>query len=360
MRDNATALADLAMMLTYCRPHGSKSERKFINRYIRSLPGIQVDDFGNLFKEIGDNNRVAWCCHTDSVHRRPGRQEIASGPDNTMRLPKDSRSNCLGADDAAGVWIMREMILAGVPGLYIFHRAEEVGGQGSSHIASKTPAYLEGIDIAISFDRRGKRDVITHQFGMRSASDAFARSLAEQLNTADPTFSYRPSPDGIFTDTANYTDLVAECTNISVGYDGEHSTRETLDYDHLVRLRDALLLLDTDRLVVSRVPGSVEPSRRSSRSCSGFFAPEDFEWDGYPGWDRDEVPRRYADLWSDNDDHSGAFSPLDTARNQTLFSLVREYPDEVADILEEFGYDAKNLADEVMQRRCQVGTRRLS
>ena len=46
---------------------------------------------------------------------------------------------------------MREMILAGIPGLYVFHRNEESGGAGSDWIARETPWELHGIKAAIAF-----------------------------------------------------------------------------------------------------------------------------------------------------------------------------------------------------------------
>ena len=121
-------------MLAYKRPNGSASERKFINRFLRPL-SVQEDAAGNLIKRIG-TAPVLWSSHTDTVHRDSGKQHVILCEDGYVRAVG---SDCLGADDASGMWIMIEMIKAGVEGLYIFHRGEECGGHGSSHIASKTP-----------------------------------------------------------------------------------------------------------------------------------------------------------------------------------------------------------------------------
>jgi hypothetical protein len=40
-------------------------------------------------------------------------------------------SNCLGADCTTGVWLILEMIKANVPGVYVIHSDEEVGGKGA-------------------------------------------------------------------------------------------------------------------------------------------------------------------------------------------------------------------------------------
>src|SRR5271165_4530176 len=131
---------------------------------------------------------------------------------------------------------MLEMIAAGVEGTYVFHRAEERGGLGSYHVSIYEPELLEGIEVAIAFDRKGTSSVITHQLGERCCSERFARGLAAQL----APLPYQADATGVFTDTANYMYQVSECTNISVGYYNEHGPRETLDLVHLKALRDVM------------------------------------------------------------------------------------------------------------------------
>lgn len=295
-------------MLAHKRPAWSKTERRFIREFIAPL-GAKQDDYGNYVLRIGDAP-VLWSAHTDSVHIQGGKQMIVVER-GIATLAKGSTSNCLGADDAAGCWLMREMILAKRPGLYVFHRCEERGGQGSAHIAASTPDLLDGIKFAIAFDRRGYGDVITHQFGTRCASDTFAESLAAQLGQP-----YAPCDGGVFTDTANYTDLVGECTNISVGYDYEHTKSEELNIAHLLELREALLTLDVSRLVASRAPGEYDPGEHYYGKHVRAFDP----WD-----DDDQQPRR----------------------KPSLERLVRDYPDVVASVLEAYGIGAEELEDEI-------------
>jgi hypothetical protein len=299
-------------MLGHKRPAGSKTERRFIRSFIAPL-GAKPDAFGNHVLRIGDAP-VMWSCHTDSVHKEGGKQlvEVSHG---IASLARGSTSNCLGADDAAGVWLMREMILARRPGLYVFHRAEECGGQGSDYIARRNPALLDGIRYVVAFDRRGYGDVITHQAMGRCASDAFASSLADQLGKP-----YAPCDTGVFTDTANYVDLIGECSNISVGYDCEHSKGETLNVSHLVELREALLTLDASRLEYERAPGDVDI--------------ED-DWDGRAygstgsHWERTTEPRR-------------------------LTGLCRDYPDLVAEVLSAYGITAEEIEDEIFAQTGMV------
>lgn len=253
-------------MLTYCRPAGSATERAFIARYVSSIPGADRDACRNYHVQVGESD-VLWSCHTDTVHRHGGRQAVCVDRGGRITLaparakakgktrgpgtgPGPGKSNCLGADDTVGVFIMREMITAGVPGHYVFHYGEECGGIGSGNLAYSDPGMLAGYRFAIAFDRRGTGDVITHQSGGRCASDAFAYSLAAQLTTVA---EYAPA-HGIYTDTAEYASLIPECTNISVGYMYEHQEREEVDAAHVMTLITALRHFDERELVCARDP----------------------------------------------------------------------------------------------------------
>jgi hypothetical protein len=238
-------MRELRKMLTYCRPEGSFTEWLFCERFIAGLPGMQQDEHGNYRVSLGDSP-VLWSCHTDTVHRHAGRQRVHVA-DDIFSLT--SPSSCLGADDTAGIWLMRQMILRGIPGHYVFHYGEEVGGLGSSSLAEYEPEWLAQIKWAIALDRAGFTDVITHQGGWRCCSNSFAEALAEGLG-----LGYQPCDSGIYTDTAEYTQIVPECTNLSVGYLACHSAAETLDGRHLLRLLDALCALDVDALPCERDP----------------------------------------------------------------------------------------------------------
>jgi hypothetical protein len=233
-------------MLSFRRPAGSKTEAEFIGKFIKPL-GTTVDAYGNHILQIGNDPAVLWSSHTDSVHHKDGYQGI-DFDGQFVTLPVNSKSNCLGADDAAGVWIMTQMIQAKVPGLYVFHFAEEVGCVGSRSIRDKAPDLLKGIKSAIAFDRKGTSSVITHQ-RKRCCSDAFGNSLAEQL-----PFRFKLDDTGVMTDTRIYMDLVPECTNLSVGYYNEHYPHEALDVNHLFELRDFMVKIDQSKFVIERDP----------------------------------------------------------------------------------------------------------
>jgi hypothetical protein len=272
-------MESLMAMLETKRPHKSKAESKFIRDWIEPL-GVERDGFGNLFKLIpGEGDSILWSCHTDTVHYSGGRQAIRKHK-GIVTLSQRGKSNCLGADDAAGIWLMREMILAGKPGLYVFHRGEEVGGLGSDFIAthvlnnSDYPAF-QNLQAAIALDRKG--------------------------------YSFQDIP---------------ECTNLSVGYFGQHSKKECLDTEFLVALRHKLIALDPSKLIIDREP----------ESNSWFDDDNQIDYNGHDDLNVE---------WINAREHSN--SEFDS-----IVRACRNHPEAIAKLLMEYGI----TLDEVLQTTC--------
>jgi hypothetical protein len=120
------------------------------------------------------------------------------------------------------------------------------------------PALLAQFDRAVAFDRRSTISVISHQGMGRCCSDVFATALSNWLN--DLGMMMQPDDSGIYTDTAEWTDIIAECTNVSCGYFNEHSTDEWLDLNHFNDLVKAVVQLDWDALPIARDPKAFDPS----------------------------------------------------------------------------------------------------
>ncbi len=243
-------------MLEYRRPLNTDSLDRFCSRFVASLPGAYVDTWGNYLVNVGNESRILWSSHTDTVHTTGGSQTLRIDGD-TVTLSKRSKkhgSNCLGGDCTVGVWLMRNMILGGVAGHYIFHYGEERGGIGSKAIAENHADWIaESFDYCIAFDRRGNDSIITHQSSWRTASDKFAESMIAALATAGLS-GYEPDDSGSYTDSYEYAEIIPECTNVSVGYDHEHRQSESVDLAHAERLLAAMLRLDVSALVKDRDP----------------------------------------------------------------------------------------------------------
>lgn len=144
------------------------------------------------------------------------------------------------------------MIKAHKPGLYLFFVGEECGGIGSSAYVKDNPSF--SANMVVSFDRRGTKDIITHQGGYETCSSKFAKGLAHALNLQNVDFEYKPCDGGVYTDSREFAEIVPECTNIAVGYYNEHTAKEFQDLHHLLALRDAVLAVDWHKLPIDRVP----------------------------------------------------------------------------------------------------------
>lgn len=239
---------------------GSRTEQNFRNYFLFPLPNAWEDVSGNIHVIIecadGSWPITIWSSHTDTVHRREGYQKIKYS--KGIVTLDDLASNCLGADCTVGVWIMREMILAGVPGHYIFHWGEEKGCIGSGNLVKINPKLAKRAQCVIAFDRKGSDEVITYQRSRRTASDEFARSLALMLPPG-----YKPSDKGIYTDSAEYAELVPECTNLSVGYSKEHTDEESLNLGVPLKLVNSLIQKwDETKLVIVRDPSVKETPKQ--------------------------------------------------------------------------------------------------
>lgn len=248
----------LAALLRLRRPHGGVGEKLAQGIVMQEVQGhghkVVKDTHGNIQVQVGEQNGCVFTAHLDTVHREDGEQVlfIISETGEIVADGLDGKASVLGADDASGVYLLLEMIAANRPGMYLFFVGEECGGIGSS-------AYVQdhlnfSANMVVSFDRRGTKDIITHQGGYCTASDEFATALAAAMGRLDDTFEYAPCAGGLYTDSREFAELVPECTNIAVGYYNEHTIRESQDLDHLLRLRSVVVALDWAALPITRIP----------------------------------------------------------------------------------------------------------
>lgn len=211
---------------------------------------IREDQFGNYYYKIG-NSKTVFTSHLDTACQdQVDVKHIIEG-----NIIKTDGTSILGADDKAGVTILLWMIKNNIPGTYYFFYGEEVGCLGSTAASGLIEEFIH-YDRMISFDRRGTTSVITHQSSIRTCSDEFAESLAKELSNVN--MFYKKDDTGIYTDSAEFVKVISECTNISVGYYDEHTTRERQDINHLSKLADSILLVNWENLPTKRDKNKTE------------------------------------------------------------------------------------------------------
>jgi hypothetical protein len=239
----------------------------FEDELVSFLPkGYFQDRHGNYFYKIGES-RTAFTSHLDTACK--DQVNIVHKFDGNI-IKTDGKS-ILGADDKAGVTILLYMIEKNVPGLYCFFFGEEVGCIGSG-LASSDPMFKD-YNRMISFDRRGTNSIITFQSSKRCCSEVFAKSLAKDFNQ----YGLNMSPDntGVYTDSAEFTGVIPECTNISVGYYSEHTRSENQDILHLERLCKAACKIDWETLPIVGVGRDIY----EDDDYVSFNSDSDSEWE---------------------------------------------------------------------------------
>ena len=165
------------------------------------------------------------------------------------------------------------------------------GWQAIGRIALRQAPLLMEFDRAIAFDRKGLGDVITHQGWSRCCSDEFAQALAHALTT--DTMWMLPDDTGVYTDTAEFVDLIPECTNISVGYSGAHGPQESLNVAYLERLADAATQIDWDALPTTRDPAASDSVYDSWGEWYGSKEQHDYTLEEF-GFTRERIESAFA------------------------------------------------------------------
>lgn len=235
----------------YTNPHGTEH---LVKTYLPEH--IKTDSYGNYFYVIGESPTTMFTCHLDTVGIKRERVKHVFDGD----IIKTDGKTILGADDKAGMLVLLYMIENNVPGVYYFFVGEEVGCVGSRKVSTDyaNSIFVENVTKVVSFDRRGDSSIITHQWGGRCCSDEFGDELANRLNSTGFGLKMDLDRTGILTDSAQFMDIIPECTNISVGYKYEHTMSEYQDIDYLKRLCKAVCAIDWETLPVKRDPFDIK------------------------------------------------------------------------------------------------------
>ena len=236
---NKKQLNSLYDICRYTRAAGSDGERAMIAKHIEPIANY-TDAYGNLYAMIGQP-RVIYSSHTDTVHREadPMLQTVYID-EGQSRLFKGDDKMCLGADCGTGVWIMLQMIKAKVPGLYIFHRAEEIGGLGSGWIIDNPQAstdsdhehWVQQYTQCIAFDRYGTKSIITHQGMERTCPTPTLMLWANCLAWVTSRMTAAHSP------TARTTAASCQSVRICLSATSISTATRSIRLDHLLAPTD--------------------------------------------------------------------------------------------------------------------------
>jgi hypothetical protein len=284
-------------------------------------PGLTRDQYGNYYTIIGDSD-TAFTCHLDTASRTKDNVVLVGYKKDGQDFIMTDGTSILGADDKSGVAVIMYMIANNVPGVYWFFYGEERGGIGSGKVAMDYESYpfMKKVKKMISFDRRNYYSVITSQMGLECCSNDFAQSLCGELNKSGLKLNLDPT--GVFTDSANFIDVIPECTNVSVGYFNEHTHDELQNITYLERLAKACVAADWSKLTVKRKIGIDDSLRgKYGKLIADFKKMIFYNVDSIKGADGKVV----IDLEINDSDINHLYRDL--AQMQELFSSHRLDPD---------------------------------
>lgn len=251
-------------LVTKTYPHliGSPHEKEVLE----FLPDLEMDKFDNYYKIIEGDDTTMFTSHLDTADRTQVDTKLLSKMEDGDEYIYTDGTSILGADDKAGVAVMLYMMEHKIPGIYYFFIGEERGGIGSRDLASEYSSFdfLKNVKKCVSFDRRKTGSVITSQYGRVCCSNEFATALCKEYNKSGLNLS--TDPTGVFTDSASFIDDISECTNVSVGYNNEHTAREIQNMTYLEKLAKASLKVNWSQLPAVRKVGINEELLRKHKT----------------------------------------------------------------------------------------------
>lgn len=277
--------------------------------------GLKKDFHGNYYMKIGDNPTVMFTSHLDTADSGVPKDVIHVFEG---KIIKTDGKTILGADDKAGVALMCYMIDKKVTGLYYFFLSEERGCVGSRAVSNyieknKNDELYKNITKVISFDRKDDYSIITFQMGERCCSDEFADELAKRLNSAGG-FKFKKDETGSVTDSHHFADKISECTNLSVGYDAQHTNRENQDIEFLSNLAEACCKIDWETLPVKRDYTQTVYRTYSNYNRGGYNRNYyNSNWEGEDDW------------WEKNTGYSSSSSRKNASNKNTNAEFVTDY-----------------------------------
>jgi len=247
-------------LVTKTYPMGHETE------VLEFLPDLELDKFGNYYKVIAGDDTTMFTSHLDTADRSQLPTKLLSKIEDGDEYIYTDGTSILGADDKAGVAVMLYMMENKIPGIYYFFIGEERGGIGSRDLASEYSSFefLKNVKKCVSFDRRKTGSVITSQYGRVCCSNEFATALCKEYNKSGLNLS--TDPTGVFTDSASFIDDISECTNVSVGYNNEHTFREIQNMTYLEKLAKASLKVNWSQLPAVRKVGINEELLRKHKT----------------------------------------------------------------------------------------------
>lgn len=200
-----------------------------MNRYLRKYYKT-VYTTKEFIYAVG-NLPVALTAHLDTVFPKQPANLFYDRKKNVMWAI--SENGGAGFDDRVGVFSILQIIKNGYKPTILFTTDEEIGGAGASALIKAFPEPVGEIKYIIELDRRGAYDCVFY--------DCDNKEFEEYIESF-----------GFITNFGSFSDISFICpswgiagSNLSIGYECEHSQSEHLYVGHMLdTIRKVKLMLD--------------------------------------------------------------------------------------------------------------------
>jgi len=218
------------------------------------------------------------CSHYDTVRHTP-----LSGY-NIKEDIVTSVEGALGGDDRCGVAIALSLMQAGIPANYAFFDEEECGAGGSGDFLIETPWIAKESSCYIGLDRRGHEDAAVYNY------------RSNKLLGIVGTYGFK-EVNGSMTDVSVIEEGLPKATvNLSVGFNHEHTSKETIHVDVVMNTLQAM------KEIVDKCTGVYfDDLEAFGKYKDSFDYYQDYDYGNYWDGDKDYVEKEVEKLLSGED-----------------------------------------------------------
>lgn len=218
--------------------HTENVQEYVINR-LSKIEGINITRHGGNIVAVLSNSdegiKLGINAHMDTVHAfRDDRKVFLDVVEGDEIL--STNDACLGADDRAGLALVLSLMEDFADKNHRMHTDftgsliawitvdEEVGCVGAEQLSAM--GFFENLDMSITFDRRNERDIVCKNFSGDFCDVSYAKAFVKA--GAEIGQVWKPV-SGSISDAMISSEASVNSVNLSVGYDSEHTTYETLN-----------------------------------------------------------------------------------------------------------------------------------
>lgn len=231
-------MKDLLKLYSFESVHGSEDEKAICDWICKWLDAHEIEyhRLGNNIYKKGKSN-IYLSAHLDQVKTAGKAVKFFMKDGIITGYNKYWCQTSLGADDKNGIWIiLKALETYGNDVSFIISEGEEVGLVGIHVLDNQNILKLllnERDTICLVLDRRGTREILD-----TGGSCKYCKTLAQDLcNFLGENFVVG---SGSCSDTQVLSEY-CESVNMSVAYDGAHSSTESTNFKELQHIADCVM-----------------------------------------------------------------------------------------------------------------------